>query len=128
MCGGKAARTDSWRPPIPNESMPGRAYLPATVFAVVFDFLRPTFTNLSFILERDQFARVLLDAITVGTVICASTSCFGRCSRTQKHYGSRNQRQNECFKTFHGDHFLLHSIVGLVGGIASNATVTKGRV
>jgi hypothetical protein len=27
MCGGKAARTDSWRPPIPNESMPGRAYL-----------------------------------------------------------------------------------------------------
>jgi len=92
--------------------------LPATVFAVVFDFLRPAFTNLSFILERDQFARVLLDVVTVGTVICASTSCFGRCSRTQKHYGSRDHCQDECFNNSHGDHFFLHSIVGLVSGIA----------
>jgi hypothetical protein len=108
--------------------MPGRAYLPATVFAVVFDFLRPTFTNLSFILERDQFARVLLDAITVGTVICASTSCFGRCSRTQKHYGSAINDKMNALKTFTA--IISYSIrfVGLVGGIASNATVTKGRV
>jgi hypothetical protein len=114
MCGGKAARSDSWYRFIPNEGMP----LPATVFAVVFDFLRPTLTNLSLILERDQFARVLLDVVTVGTVICASTSSFGRCSRTQKHYNSRNQRQDECFNNSRGDHFFLHSIVGWVSGLA----------
>jgi len=85
------------------------------VFAIVFGFLRPAFTNLPLILKRYQFAGVLLDLVTIGTVIRASIPCFRRC--TQKHYCSRNQRQNECFNDSHGDDFFLHSIIGLVGGI-----------
>jgi hypothetical protein len=65
--------------------------LSAPVFAIVFFFLRPTFTNFSLILKRYQFAGILLDLVAIGAVIRASIPRFRRCTRTQKHYGSHNQ-------------------------------------
>src|SRR6266513_593606 len=66
-----------------NHALPyGRAtapryYLPAAMLAIVFRFLRSSFASLPRALERYELASILLNSISVRTVIVAPVAASG---------------------------------------------------
>jgi hypothetical protein len=56
----------------------------APVLAVVLGFLGAPFTDLSFVLQRDEIASVLFDLVTIRATICAAIAAVMDCERSDR--------------------------------------------